>query len=285
MRFRSWLMAFALATPLEVSAGEGAEESAEPPTRAVKASLLVSIPSEYVAQGMVFEKKGVIVQPLGRVTVSVAEGIDVFAGFFASFHDAHTDAGLLDPPGTRQQLRSFYEADWFAGATLTRDRFSLTSFYAQYYAPNDAYESATSVDVFLNFADKGLLAENFALDPYANLFIETDNKSGTGVSEGYYLQLGLKPNYPHEIAGHEILLMAPLATGFGFDEFYAGDETFGFVSAGFAPVVSLTPWLGDRFGVWSFIPSFNYFHLNEDVQYLRADGDRYVAAATIGVDF
>ena len=50
-------------------------------------------------------------------------------------------------------------------------------------------------------------------------------------------------------------------------------------------VPPLAPLVSERYGTWSFIPSVTYFNLNEDVQYLRARGDRVVAAATLMVDF
>lgn len=269
----------------EPPAEDGAETEAPVSASALSVSLSTIVPTEYVAQGMVFEKEGVIVQPIGRLTLSVVEGLDVFVGYYASFHDEHTDAGLVNPPDAPKNMRSFYEADWFAGATLHHDRWSLTSFYAGYYSPSDAYETASSVDVILAFADKGILAERLAIDPYVNFFVETHNKSGTGIDEGYYLQVGAKPNHPAEVFGHEILVTAPVSTGLGWSDFYAEDELFGYLSVGLAPVVPLAPWIPVDYGRWSVTPAVQYYHLNEDVQYLTDRGDRVVPSLTVTLDF
>jgi hypothetical protein len=281
-RIGAWLLAAALGT---AEAGERVEDEAESARPRLSASFATIFATEYVAQGMVFEKKGVIAQPIGRVNLSLIDGVSIFAGFWTSFHSAHTDAGFLDPPETRANLRSFYELDWYAGASFTHGRVDLTSFYAGYYSPSDAYETANSLDVILTFLDRGILAEKLALDPYVYYFLETNEKSGTGVDEGWYLQLGAKPSHPVSVAGHWILLTAPISTGFGFAEFYANDERYGYVSIGAAPVVPLAPWIPETLGRWSFTPSVTFVNLNEDAQVLNVDANRFFATATIAVDF
>ncbi len=277
-----WLLTAALGA---AEASESASAEGDPPPRRLTASFATIFATEYVAQGMVFEKKGVIAQPIGRVTLSLIDGVSLFAGFWTSFQSAHTDAGFVDPPDTRPRMRSFYELDWYAGGSLTHGRVDLTSFYAAYYSPSDAYETANSLDVILTFLDRGILAENLALDPYVYYFLETNEKSGTGIDEGWYLQFGAKPSHPFAIAGHEMLLTLPVSTGYGFADFYANDERYGYVSIGVAPVIPLAPWIPTTLGRWSFTPNVTFVNLNEDAQVLNADGNRFYATATIAVDF
>ena len=279
LRRSTWILSLALLLPL------GSRAETEETNRKIFATLGTIVPSEYVLQGLVFETKGVIAQPYGRITLRPVESLDLFGGFYLSLHDAHTDAGFVNPPGTPKRLRAFYEADWFGGVTLRHGPWSLTTTYWESLSPSDAFDTARAVELLLAFADKGRLAEHFAFDPYVNVYIETDGKSGTGIDEGTYLQIGWKPNYGTAAFGHPLIVALPAAVGLGFDDFYAQDERYGYASIGLAITAPFAPLLPEDYGAWSLTPSLTYFNLNEDVQYKAADADRFVASLAINVDF
>jgi hypothetical protein len=222
------------ALSLALSSSLGGWAEAEEKNRKIFATLGTIVPSEYVLQGLVFETKGAIAQPYGRITLRPIESLDLFGGFYLSLHDAHTDAGFVNPPGTPKRLRAFYEADWLAGATFRHGPWSLTTTYWESLSPSDAFDTARAVELILAFADTGRLAEHFAFDPYVNVYVETDGKSGTGTDEGTYLQIGWRPNYTTAALGHPLIGALPAAVGLGFDDFYAEDERYGYASIGVA---------------------------------------------------
>ena len=273
----AWIVGVALAI--------GIPAAAEEQKRRITGSFGAILTSEYVLQGLVFEKKGVIAQPNGRITLSLAEPLDVFAGFFLSIHDAHTDAGLVNPPGTPKRRRALYEADWFAGATAKHERWSLMAMYWEMLSPSDAFETARAIEMVLAFADRDLLADGYALDPYVNAYVETDEKSGSGTDEGWYLQLGVKPNHTIETIVHPLTISLPTSVGFGFEDFYARDERWGYFSTGLAATAMLAPFVPADLGAWSLTPAFAYWRVNEDAQLLDVGPNRYVWSVTLNVDF
>ena len=280
MRTRTCILC--LSVVLALVSSTRAEEA---PKRRIRGSFGGTLTSEYFAQGLVVEKKGVIFQPYGRIALALHESFEIFGAYYLSIHDAHTDAGLVNPPDTPKRRRAFYEADWFAGAVFKHGRWSLSSAYWEMLSPNDGFVTARAVETILTFADQDFWVEGAAFDPHAIVFVETDEKSGSGVDEGWYLQLGLKPNTTIESLGHPLNVSLPTAVGFGFHDFYAGDESWGYASTGIAVTAPLAPYVPETLGAWSLTPSFAYARCNEDVQYLAAGPNRTIWSLTLHVDF
>ena len=240
----------------------------------------LDIVSQYISHGVVFENQGVILQPYVNLSFKVYEGegflneVTVDVGNWNSFHDRHTDAGLVNGSGD-SSTRSWYESDFIVGMSFTfAKNFTLSPAYTWYLSPNDAFTTAQSLNFKLEYDDTDLLGD-FALHPWFNFWWEVENKFGSGVDEGFLYEIGIAPSH----TWGNLTVTVPLTLGFGSSDFYSnadgGNETYGYFSAGVSLSYALTC-VPECLGKWALKGSYTYYNLG--------DGLRDYGTALVGGD-
>jgi hypothetical protein len=214
------------------------------------------VTNKYFYHGIRQEDTGFIIQPYANLYFKVYEGaglinkMTVDVGIWNSFH---SDRGLGGTTG------NWYEFDFSAGITTTlAERWSLSTGFKYYGSPGDYFGNAYTAAIRLGFDDKDLLGP-IALNPYVMVEVELDGKSGNGADEGLYYEVGIRPTV---WTSGNFNLALPIAAGFGSNEYYAGDNTYGFFTAGVVATYGLT-FIPECLGQWSLSGGASYMHLGE----------------------
>ena len=204
------LTAGILAAPSLCLAGKEIKETEEPKAVVEKSKescitgdIGITVVSQYVSRGVIFENQGGIVQPYADLYFKLYEGegffnkISLNLGIWNSFHSRKTDAGAVAAahPGSVSSTRSWYEFDFTAGVSFTFAKyFTLTPSYYTFLSPNDGFSTFQGLNLKLAFDDTDLLGA-FALHPYVQVLFELENKAGTGADEGVYYEVGIAPSF------------------------------------------------------------------------------------------
>lgn len=228
----------------------------------------VDIFSQYIFHGLTLENQGAIIQPYADWYIKLYDG----EGFlnsatlnltvWNSFHSNHPVAS---------STRSWYEFDFYAGISFTfAKHFTLTPTYLAYTSPGDYFETSHNAGLRLAIDDKDWLGA-FSIQPYVYVEWELDGKSGNGTGQGTYYEVGIAPS----TAVGPINVAFPVKAGFGSSDYYAFDETFGFISAGVSASYSLA-FVPEKWGAWSVSAAATYFHFgsaNDDANAIKGAGD------------
>ncbi len=271
------LTAGILATPALSIAGTEMKESKEvkPLVEAVKESWItgdlgVTVVSQYVSRGVIFENQGGIVQPFADLYFKLYESegflnkVSLNLGIWNSFHSRKTDAGLVNGSGT-SSTRSWYEFDFTAGVAFTfAKNFTFTPSYYAFLSPNDGFSTFHGLNLALGYDTTDALGFNLA--PKVQVLFELENKAGTGADEGVYYEVGIAPSIP---AG-PVTLSFPIFAGFGSDDFYGSlasdgtiqNEEFGFVTGGVTAAYALG-FVPEKLGVWTVTAGYAYYYLGD----------------------
>ena len=226
----------------------------------ISGDLGVNVVSQYISRGLIFENQGAIIQPYADLYFKLYEGegflnkATLNLGIWNSFHSRKTDAGLVS--GGTSSTRSWYEFDFTAGVSMTfAKNFTLTPSYYMFLSPNDGFPTFQGINVALAYDDTDLLGK-FALHPKIQVLFELENKAGNGPDEGIYYEVSIAPGFPVGPVG----VSFPMAVGFGSNDFYAGDETYGFFAAGVNLSYALT-FVPECYGTWTATAGATYYHL------------------------
>lgn len=226
----------------------------------------INVVSQYISRGLIFENQGAILQPYADWYFKLYESegflnkVSLNLGIWNSFHSNKTDAGLVSGGGG-SSTRSWYEFDLTAGVAFTfAKNFTFTPSYFWFLSPNDGFNTFQGINLKLAYDDTDLLGA-FALHPYVQVLFELENKAGNGADEGIYYEVGIAPSCP---AG-PITLTFPIFAGFGSNDFYAGDETYGFFSAGITASYTLK-FVPECYGSWTLTAGGAYYHLGSALE-------------------
>ncbi len=237
----------------------------------ISGDLGITVVSQYVSRGVIFENQGGIIQPYADLYFKLYEGegflnkVQINLGIWNSFHSEKTDAGLIS--GGPSSTRSWYEFDFTAGVSFTfAKNFTFTPSYYTFLSPNDGFSTFQGLNLKLAYDDTDLLGA-FALHPYVQVLFELENKAGTGADEGIYYEVGIAPSFP---VG-PLTVTLPVTAGFGSNDFYGSldrttgfieDEAFGFVSGGVNLAYNLT-FIPKSYGSWTATAGYTYYYLGE----------------------
>lgn len=231
--FRMRVPLASIAVCTSVTTAAFAQEQPVAPADRFSGTAWVSFTNEYISRGLVLQNQGVIVQPGVELRYQLTDHVGVFGGVWSSLSDEHTGA-------TSDDLRTWYEFDWWVGAAASVDRWSLSAAYWEFHSPNDAFDTSHNLEFVARYDDTGLLREGFAFAPYAKVFVELDGKAGNGEDEGVYVELGVNPTFVvAEESDLPVRLTFPVFVGTGADDFYVDNDTFGFAAAGVQAAIPL----------------------------------------------
>lgn len=209
----------------------------------------------YFFHGIRQEDNGFIIQPYADLYFKVYKGSDfltalsVDLGIWNSFHSHR---------GVSSTTSNWYEFDFSAGVTATlAEKWSLSTAFKSYTSPGDYFGTSYALSVKLGYDDKDLLGA-FSLQPYVLAEFELDGKSGNGTDEGVYYEVGVTPNT--NIGPVNFAL--PLRAGFGSNDYYAGNQGFGYFSAGVTATYALT-FIPECLGQWSVAANATYMKLGD----------------------
>lgn len=271
-------------TTASLRAETAAETPSDAPASAFSVQLNFDYTTAYFYHGIIQEDTGLIFQPAGRVTMNIFEQHDLrlgsFVGIWNSFHGQKTGAD------TRSDFTDYwYEADLYAGLTLTTGPLAFTANYIFLTSPSDAYETVQELDLTLAFDDTEWLKE-FAMHPYALVGIETgaDASDGADSDSGVYLELGVAPGFSFDVGKTAITMSFPLSVGLSLKDYYqdgsGDDEMFGYVQAGAKASIPLP--FADRYGKWSINAGLYGLFLGDNPSDYNA-GDDFEVIATLGL--
>lgn len=253
----------------------------------VHLSLDLSFTNQYFFRGIIQEDTGFIFQPSVEIGFDIHESDDwslgAYVGIWSSFHDEHTGASSPD-----EFISSWYEFDFYTGLTLSTGRLSADLAYANYASPNDAFGHVEEVILTVGWDDSGWL-ESVTLSPYALLAVEMGSNQADGGSElGTFLAVGLEPSHTYEstpVGG--VTISVPIEAGFSLSDYYegaAGDESFGYFTAGLAASIPLPA--PDGFGDWTWSVGFDYLLLGDSNEAINgSDSDEWILHTGISFEF
>lgn len=272
MNSRSLQFALALAASLslgsKLSAGPTAP-AAKTVTEVAKESCITGdigfdITNAYFFHGIRQEDQGFIIQPYADLYFKLYEGtgflnsLSLELGIWNSFHSNR---------GVASTTSNWYEFDFTAGLTATfAEKWSFGTAFKYYGSPGDYFDNAYALAFKLGYDDKDLLGA-FSLQPFVLVEWELDGKSANGSDTGVYYEAGLTPSFDLG----PVNIGVPLRVGFGSSDYYAGDEAFGFASAGVVGTYVLAS-IPECLGEWSLSASATYLHLGEGTD-VSNDGD------------
>lgn len=255
-----------------------ADDAAAPPqpTAAdrIHVALDLTYTTQYFFRGLVQETDGLILQPSIEIGFDLVTNdnwsLAASAGMWNSFHDEKT--GASDPDDF---VGAWYEADFYAGLSLTVDRVTAALVYTTYASPNDAFGHIDELSFSLALDDSGWFGP-VAFSPYATLAVEIAGGQGDGgANRGTFLAVGIEPAHTYENTPiGELTLSLPIEAGFSLDDYYenAGeDESFGYVTLGLAASLALPS--PEGFGAWSLSAGVDYLLLGDAAEAINAGED------------
>lgn len=251
----------------------------EPNRGSLAFELGVDWTSAYYFRGLLQEDDGFIIQPWAEASARVYQSDDseitLIVGIWNSVHDAATGAMTSD-----RTLEKWYEFDIYGGASFSLDAWTFTALYTAFISPSDAFSTVEEITLEVAYDDTGLLAEDFALNPYVLLAIETHDPSG----EDGYLELGIAPSFEVTAGDVPIDLSVPITIGLGLEDYYVdadGDnELFGFVDVGLDATIDLP--IPDDFGSWMLTGRIHGLFLG-DANADANNGDDVELIGSIGI--
>ena len=232
----------------------------------ISGSLGIDVVSMYVAHGVIYENQAAILQPYGSLSFQLQEGegalngVSLDVGWWNTFHSRHTDAGAVGGGGS--STRAWFETDFSFGLTFTfLKNFTFSPTYTFYLSPNDAFETAQTLNFKLSYDDTDLLGA-LALHPWVNVWWEVENKIGTGPDEGFIYEFGIAPSRDFGDLTVSLPISAGLGSSGGYTNAAGGDETCGYFTAGLSLSYALKC-IPECYGDWSVHAGYSWFHLGD----------------------
>lgn len=263
-------------------------DATSPPSPAdrLHVSVDLTITSQYFFRGIVQETEGFIFQPSIEISADLVESdrwsLAGSVGMWNSFHDRKT--GASDPDDF---VARWYEADFYAGLSLTVDRVTAALVYTTYASPNDAFSHIDELSITVAVDDSGWFGP-ISFAPYATVAFELSGQADGGDNRGTFAAVGIEPSWT--IAGTpvgDLTLSAPIEAGFSLDDYFedaGSDESFGYFTAGLAASLPLP--FPEGFGDWSLHAGVDFLLLGDATEALN-DGDdsEWIFSVGIGIAF
>ena len=229
----------------------------------------------YFFRGILQEREGFIFQPYGEIGFTLYEGtegltaVDFTVGMWNSWHSAATTA---DNP--TQNVKMWYESDFYTGVTLGLDNFEASITYTSYMSPNQSFGTVKELSLGLSMDDSAFFGA-YSVAPHVLIAIELAGQADGGASEGVYLEFGLEPGF--EPVADRVTLGFPITVGVSLSNYYEnGDDmsdTFGYVDVGAVATMPLTA-LPESFGAWEVAGGVKFLALGDYLKTING-GDNY----------
>ena len=234
-------------------------------------SLGAEITSAYFFRGYVQEDQGVIFQPWAEMGVTVVEGMDsspevaLVFGNWSSLHSEKTGA-------TEQNVRSWYESDFYGGITLDWNAFSLGASYTVYTYPNSDFNTVQEVGVTAGYSlSKDTIVQKVLGDISIGVHFEVDN-SNVNTEEAIYMELGFGPSF--DIFDEKATLSIPVVLGLSVDDYYidasGDDDLLGYTSVGADVAIPLG---SGAYGEWTLNVGANLLFLGSATEVANGGDD------------
>ena len=229
----------------------------------------------YFFRGIVQEREGFIFQPYGEIGFTLYEGaegltgVDLTVGMWNSLHSAATTAD-----NTSQNVKMWYESDFYTGVTLGVDNWEGAITYTSYLSPNQSFGTVKELSLGLDMDDSAFFGA-FAMAPHVLIAIELAGQADAGASEGTYLEFGVEPGV--EPVGDRVTIGFPVTVGVSLNNYYEnGDDMndrFGYVDVGAMATAALTA-MPASFGDWEVSGGVKFLALGDYLEALHG-GDKY----------
>jgi hypothetical protein len=282
--------AAALAAPSHVLAQDAAAtaevEVPDPNTGALTLTGGLDYTTAYFFRGYNQEDTGLILQPYVTVTAALASNdnfaLNGYLGTWNSFHEKKTLAAATGPD-------TWYESDLFGGLDFVFGKLTLGTVYTFYTYPNGAFNTIQEIGFKIAYDDTDFMKGHgidFALKPYAAVYIETSDGNGT---EDTYLELGIAPSFAvGNVAGKGVTLSVPVVLGCSLDDYYldnSGDDEFlGYGSVGLFASIPICE--NGKFGTWTLTGGVQYIQLFADsAENVNDGGEDNEILGKVGVSF
>jgi len=218
----------------------------------------VNFVSKYLLAGIVYENQGMIAQPYADVIFRLHEGegfvtkVSLAMGFASSVQSNKTLAPL------ESSVPEWFEQDYKPVLSVTfAKNFTLATTYCFFSSPSGAFPTARALKWRLDINDADLLGA-FALHPHFTYLREMEKKVGNGSSQGNYYEMGIAPALPRL---GPVLLTLPMTVGFGTEQFYVGNEGFGYFSGGVNLAVPIKC-IPAGYGKWTVNAGVTYYYVH-----------------------
>ena len=241
----------------------------------------------YYSRGFRQEDRGSVVQPWAELGFTLhtwdTGEVGVFLGTWNSLHSKKTGAGDL-VTGYR---RNWYEADVYAGVSATLGDFTATATYLSWSSPNDAFDSATELQLRMSYDDSEYMGA-WALSPSMLFVVEVDGATMDGVSpRGVYFEPSISPGFTIEKSAiGDIEVVFPITAGFSLGNYYSndeGDDTFlGYETVGVKASVPLP--FNEKYGTWTLSSGVTMLFMNGPCKTMN-DDDATEVIFTVGLSF
>jgi hypothetical protein len=261
-----------------------AAPAAHPVGSSIGVQLNLDITNAYFYRGIRQQDKGLIVQPAARLTARLIDDADFkLDGFIGAWNSLGPNGGTQ----TSDLVEDWYEADVYAGFTLTGGKLSLITSYTFLTSPSDAFETVQELGFTLALDDSEWM-KAWSLKPYATLSIETgaDASDGANSDTGVYLELGIAPGFSFDVGTTPVTLTFPASVGLSLSDYYqdavGDDETFGFAQVGARASIPLGE--PSRFGAWTLNGGVSVLFLGEQTKAFN-NGDDAEVIGTVGLQW
>lgn len=201
----------------------------------ISGSVGVDVASSQVYRGVVLDNNPVV-QP--RLDVTVPLGADNIA----------LKLSTAETLGTKSPLNGLTRTENEIGVAVKVGSLTVTPSYQTVYSPTSKYQSSEGVNLNLKYDDSSILGA-LSLKPHASVFVTTNGTNGNGVgSNGRYYEVGVAPSAKFMNTTFSV----PVNAGFGSNNYYSGDKSRGYTSAGVAAERSLTDRISVKAGLTYF---------------------------------
>ena len=260
----------------------GPAAAEDPNTGGLTLSGGVDFVTAYFFRGYNQEDGGLIAQPYITLTAAIASTDDytlnAYVATWNSFQSAQTLASGSGPA-------AFYENDIYGGLDLVLGKFTVGALYTFYQYPNGAFQTIQEVGFKFGYDDTELMkgaGVNFALKPFAGIYIETSDGNGT---DDTYAEVGIAPSFA--VDEGKITLSFPVVLGLSIDHYYLDadgeNEIFGY--GGISALATIPLPIPEKYGAWSLTGGVQYLQLFANSAAAANNGDWNQFIGKLGIGF
>ena len=272
---------------------------AQPNTGKVSFNTGMDLSHAYFFRGIKQEPEGMVAQPYADINFNIysdddgsgLNGVTYTLGQWNSLHTgpSGSDRPLSDP--RPQNVRTWYESDFFTGFTLAIDNWEAGITYTSYLSPNDSFGTVQELSFGLGMDDTSLLG-SFSLQPHVLMAVEMSGQADGGDSEGVYLEFGIEP--ATNALGESIGVTFPVTLGLSLSNYFENgieadlpgsfSDTFGFFDVGAVVAVPLP--MPENYGNWELSGGFHLMALGSYLETLNeSDGVQVLGMFGIGIGY